>query len=335
MHHTPPFGKLAPRLLSILAPLGGSESSATSIDTSGQVVGLSDTTNIPEQHAALWQASSTTLRISWLSSATDLGTLGGFYSVAYGINTSGQVVGYATYNSGEERAALWQAGSTTAIDLGTLGGNESSANSINTGGQVVGYAQTGSGIFHAALWQADSTTAIDLGTLGGSYYGDASSEALSINNSGQVVGYTDTSGYVEHAALWQAGSTTATDLGTLGGSTSYAYGINDSGQVVGYAYTSGNIEHAALWQAGSTTAVDLNSLATLSGGNYFVEARAINHKGQIIAEGSNGIAYLLTSNVTAVPLPAGVWLFGSALAGFIGFNRRKLALLDGLDVRVY
>jgi hypothetical protein len=31
------------------------------------------------------------------------------------------------------------------------------------------------------------------------------------------------------------------------------------------------------------------------------------------------------TDVTSVPVPAAVWLFGSVLAGFIGFNRRKSA----------
>jgi hypothetical protein len=34
---------------------------------------------------------------------------------------------------------------------------------------------------------------------------------------------------------------------------------------------------------------------------------------------------LVSGSVAAVPLPAAIWLFGSALAGFIGFSRRKSA----------
>jgi hypothetical protein len=41
---------------------------------------------------------------------------------------------------------------------------------------------------------------------------------------------------------------------------------------------------------------------------------------------ANSDTHLVTVNFTsAVPVPAAVWLFGSALAGLIGFNRRKLA----------
>ncbi len=34
---------------------------------------------------------------------------------------------------------------------------------------------------------------------------------------------------------------------------------------------------------------------------------------------------LVSGSVAAVPLPAAIWLFGSALAGFIGFSRHKSA----------
>jgi probable HAF family extracellular repeat protein len=41
---------------------------------------------------------------------TDLGTLGGGYSVAFGINARGQVAGMSRIGSGERHAFLWQNG---------------------------------------------------------------------------------------------------------------------------------------------------------------------------------------------------------------------------------
>ena len=73
------------------------------------------------------------------STIIDLGTLGGTNSAAFGINESGQVVGYAETISGEEDAFLYTSG--TMKDLGTLGGTFSDANGINDADQVVGFSQ--------------------------------------------------------------------------------------------------------------------------------------------------------------------------------------------------
>ena len=104
----------------------------------------------------------------------DLGTLGGTYSSARGINERGQVVGSNTIGSGESRAFLWQNGVLT--DLGTLGGPSigSTANAINNQGQVVGASGTSTGELHAFLWQDGIMT--DLGVLSGTF-----SSAQSIN----------------------------------------------------------------------------------------------------------------------------------------------------------
>ena len=45
----------------------------------------------------------------------------------------------------------------------------------------------------------------------------------------------------------------------------------------------------------------------------------------IAAGGSGGAAagYTITANLSSVPVPGAVWLFGSAMAGLIGFGKRK------------
>ena len=65
-----------------------------------------------------------------------------FYSLAYGINNTGQVVGYAyTIGDGDPyHATLWNG--TTPTDLGTLGGTRSEAYKINNSGDVIGMAYT-------------------------------------------------------------------------------------------------------------------------------------------------------------------------------------------------
>jgi hypothetical protein len=70
-------------------------------------------------------------------------------------------------------------------------------------------------------------------------------------------------------------------------------------------------------------------------GLYFVDILSINifdgfggftvQDGNIIAAGLIDYGQQ-AANVGAVPVPAAVWLFGSALLGLVGFNRRKPAV---------
>jgi probable HAF family extracellular repeat protein len=216
---------------------------------------------------------------------TDLGTLGGTSSCAYGINNSGQVVGQAATSSGAEHAFLYSGGTMT--DLGTLGGSNSCATGINNLGQVVGNADTGGlsppplpqPYSHAFLYSGG--TMQDLGTLPGGF----GSGAYGINDSGQIVGGANTSysfPFWGHAFLY---SGTMQDLGTFGAQYSAASGINASGQVVGsygdfiYSTGSANVSvagpHAFLYSDGT-----MQDLGTLPGA-AFSTASGINNSGQV------------------------------------------------------
>jgi probable HAF family extracellular repeat protein len=81
----------------------------------------------------------------------DLGTLGGSFSGANGINDSDQVVGRSDTASGHVHAFLWTATSGMQ-DLGTVG-THSAAYGINDSGQVVGQSPTAAGQTHAVLWR--------------------------------------------------------------------------------------------------------------------------------------------------------------------------------------
>ena len=90
----------------------------------------------------------------------DLGTLGGNFSVAKGLNDAGQVAGASTTASGDQHAFLWDG--TTMRDLGTLGGNSSGAWAVNDVGQVAGSSNTASGDPHATRWTVALTPADEI-----------------------------------------------------------------------------------------------------------------------------------------------------------------------------
>src|SRR5579864_2466778 len=216
---------------------------------------------------------------------TDLGTLGGSFAFAIGINDSGEVVGYSAFANPppgygySSHAFLYSNGMMK--DLGTLGSpcddlSDSFAKAINASGQVVGGSNLPGDIrnytSHAFLYSNGTMT--DLGTLGGT-----SSYANGINDSGQVVGVSSLPGdSAYHAFLYNNGA--MKDLGTLGASTSSAYGINDSGQVVGASGLPGNSgSHTFLYSNGTMT--DLGTL-----GGCCSEGYGINASGEVVGRAS-------------------------------------------------
>lgn len=123
--------------ITTLPDFGGGFCVANDINSSGSVVGASNTSK-GDTHGFIWSQSG-----GRLGRIRDL-TPNGDMSYATSINEAGQVAGqHTTQTAGN--AAIWTliAGSYVMTDLGTFTGTESWAMDINDAGFVVGFARRG------------------------------------------------------------------------------------------------------------------------------------------------------------------------------------------------
>jgi probable HAF family extracellular repeat protein len=265
---TPPIEGATPIDLGALP--GTNNSSPIRIGANGLIVGASlngdidPLTGWPEATAVLWKDGQ----------IFNLGTLGGYESEAFSVNSSGQVIGFSGNmvsdpNSilglgTETRAFLWPDENGKMQDLGTLGGTDAFATAMNEKGQVNGFSylheirtQNCGGLpFETGAFLWDKGKMVNLGTLGGTC-----TTPGGINSRGQIVGASNLAGDREgHAFLWEKGTITdtgrLTDLGTLGGSFAGAGQINEGGEVCGGSEITGNRAfHGFFWSNGVMTDV--------------------------------------------------------------------------------
>ena len=235
---------------------------------------------------------------------TDLGTLGGTFSIAFGINDKGQIDGLST-TPGDQVTHAFVLENGVMTDLGTLGGPNSQALfGPSEAPQATGLAENGipdpNGEDFCGLgthliclnfvWQNGVMT--PLSTLGGN-----NAQGSDINAKGQIAGMAENSTPDPNCpapqilqfrpAVWTNGKIQALPV-SLGDPEGAAFGINDRGDLVG---ASGDCaaydlrygvplqpQHALLWRKGSVKPIDLGNL----GGRINNAGFAINESEQVV-----------------------------------------------------
>lgn len=166
-----------------------------------------------------------------------------------------------------------------------------------------------------------------LGDLAG---GSFLSRAYGVSADGSVVVGQGTSANGEEAFRYDAVNGMV-GLGDLAGGffSSQAFGVSADGSVVVGLGSTANSTEAFIWDETSgmqslQDALLFNGVTAVTGWQL-QQARAISEDGStIVGFGINpaGQREAFLATLAPVPVPAAVWLFGSALMGLLGFKRK-------------
>ena len=204
---------------------------------------------------------------------TDLGTLGGNYSIAYGINDSGQVVGTAAISNTSYRYHAFLYANGIMSDLGAFSDfSDSVAIAINNNGQIVGYVRDPTVQHSDRAFLYSNGNMINIGTL---YNIRGDTHASGINDSGQVA--------IGGGYLYSNGTITDLPGSGPGDPNVGPADINNSGTVVGSAkYFRGDLLfHYNIYTYSNGIVTNLGTPLGYSDINYS-HPSAINNNGQIV-----------------------------------------------------
>jgi uncharacterized membrane protein len=276
-----------------------------------------------------------------------LTSTGSYFSYAYGLNESNQVVGF-TYVVTGYRAFLYEPGTGVLLNLGDLnGGNDFSiARGVNNSGVVVGWSS--GAVLVGGLWTTLNRVFMwssggGITDLGADVYPTGHSYAYDVNDLGWVVGNHPPAGvstFTRRGFLWQPGGavTFLPFLDPTGLPSTEAHAVTNTGVVVGDS--SGNAgQHAFQWDTingiraipGDTTAAsracDVNESGTVVG-------RAV------IDDGMGGFEIpglvLGGGQLTLIDVPAGAVRLGAEavnahgeVVGWMRFENHSICLGGG------
>ena len=235
--------------------------------TQGEHVGLCNNPNAVHtggsQLIVGYYTNAVNTTTSFTLSGTSLNTLsltGASVTYAFGVNTSGQIVGtYVDSTLLRVHGFVLSGGTVTTLDH--PGAARTFATGMNSAGQVVGYSQDATGRHHGFVYSGGSSgtytdfdSTLEPGILG--------TFAMGINSSGQIVGYYLTHNFRTRKAFQRTPQGVISQLNIIGADTmpatdAAALGINTSGQIVGTFSDGSALEHGFVYFNGTTTQVDI------------------------------------------------------------------------------
>jgi uncharacterized membrane protein len=240
----------------------GVNAAGISVGESGEIVAATPDANTV---AVFWPAGATS------PTALNTTTLFAGASVAFSINSAGQIVGEAVADDvGNTVAVYWASPDSAPLKLGNLpGGDFSSAYFVGSDGRIVGESRNNAGQSQAVVWLpavAGYQAPLALATIPG----QTGSVALGVDSNGRVVGEVELAGEVQ-GVLWNAAGSVATNFGP----NTSAQAINDLNRVVGYSTAFSGNDRAAMWNG-------VNSSDTRNLVNNFSQAYGLNTGNQVV-----------------------------------------------------